>query len=303
MDPFGDMDMYDDFPCSPGGNRKPAVKGRITGEIIEWRGKFGWIQPDSPIDHPEARMKGGKIYLSQEDVAEVISGVGAKVSYYVYCDGTGLGAMMCVPIDSPTASKPFVKKVAKATPKPKPKAKAIPGRKRVSETMLTGKVKSWRGGFGFVTPSKPVDHPLFTGSLFLAKSDVLTPDDVDVGKPVKFYLYTDPQGLGAEECVVVEGGEEDIGDGSASPPPTNILDIHSSSTLLKARPKGGGLPPPGGSALATPFTAPTAKAKAMMRATPKAASAVRGDAGLAAKMAEFPELAKRLSAWMFDPGG
>lgn len=306
LDPAGSPDDWDDFPGSPGGSRQPAVRGRVTGKIVEWKNKFGWLEADSPIQHPQARMKGGRIYLSQEDVAEVISGVGAHVSFYVYADGTGLGAMNCVPSDSPTASAPLLKK-SKPKMMPKAKPKANPGRKRVAETVMHGKVKSWRGGFGFVTPSEPVDHPLFTGSLFLHKGDIATPDEVEIGKSVSFYLYADPQGLGAEECTVVDG--EIFGD--ASPlPPSSPRSLELSSTLLKAKPKAsaGGMPPasPTDGVLGT-FTAPRAKAtpKSMMRATAKASAsgALRGDAGLAAKMSENPELAKRLSAWMFDPGG
>lgn len=292
---------WDDFPASPGGSRRPAVRGRITGRIVEWKNKFGWLEPDSPIAHPEANRKGGRIFLSQEDVAEVISGVGAHVSFYVYADGTGLGAMLCVPSDSPAASAPLQKKAkAKLTPKPKPKA--TPGRKRVSETPLTGKVKSWRGGFGFITPTEPIEHPLFTGSLFLHKGDIGEPDKVDVGGQVSFYLYADPQGLGAEECTVIDsaGGPSDdkpLGDPSS-------LELHGSS-LLRAKPKaapGGAAASPADGILGT-YTAP--RAKAMMKATPKAkaSSTARGDSDLSRKMAENPDLAKRLSAWMFDLGG
>mmetsp|Transcript_43475 Transcript_43475/g.131499 ORF Transcript_43475/g.131499 Transcript_43475/m.131499 type:complete len:303 (-) Transcript_43475:25-933(-) len=282
---------WDDFPGSPGGSRRPAIRGRTTGKIVEWKGKFGWLQPDAPIDHPEARMKGGRIYLSQEDVAEVISGVGAHVSFYVYADGTGLGAMMCVPSDSPLASAPLQKKAKpKTTPRPKPKA--TPGRKRLNEAPLLGKVKSWNGRFGFITPSDPVEHPLFTGSLFLHTNDVAT-ELVEAGKRVSFFLYADPQGLGAEECTIIE-------DGAASPPPKAAADApEASSTLLKARPKASGGAP--GEALAT-LMAPRAKG-APMKARPKAAAAVASDPELASKMAAKPELARRLSAWMFDPGG
>jgi len=295
---------WDDFPGSPSGGRRPAVRGRITGRIVEWKNKFGWIEADSPIDHPEARRKGGKIYLSQEDVAEVISGVGAHVSFYVYSDGTGLGAMHCVPSDSAAAKAPMQKK-AKSTPKPKPKPKATPGRKRVSESLMYGKVKSWRGGFGFVSPNSPVEHPLFTGSLFLHKGDIATPDEVDVGKSVSFYLYADPQGLGAEECSVVDGDAVPDGGGASPQVDTSTVELHETSTLLRAKPKAAaGSPPPSPAdgALST-FTAP--RAKAMLRATPKAkaSAAVKGDSNLANKMAENPEMAKRLSAWMFDPGG
>lgn len=297
LSPMGSPDTdWDDFPGSPGGSRRPAVRGRITGNIVEWKGKFGWVAPDVPIDHPEARMKGGKIYLSQEDVAEVISGVGAHVSFYVYADGTGLGAMMCVPSDSAAASAPLKKK-AKATPKPTPKAKAIPGRKRVQEEPVTGKVKSWRGGFGFITPNSPVEHPLFTGSVFLSGNDVADPDSVAVGKQVSFYLYADPQGLGAEECTVVDG---DAGDASPKTGTSAGETTESSSTLLKAKPKAAA-----GSAMdGIVQTIMTPRAKgAPMKATPKAAPGLRGDPELQKKMNDFPELAKRLSAWMFDPGG
>jgi len=291
---------WDDFPGSPGGSRRPAVRGRITGKIVEWKNKFGWIEPDSPIAHPEANRKGGKIYLSQEDVAEVISGVGAHVSFYVYADGTGLGAMLCVPSDSAAASAPLQKKArTKMTPKPKPKA--TPGRKRVIETPLTGKVKSWRGGFGFVTPVEPIEHPLFTGSLFLHKADIGEPDKVEVGKQVSFYLYADPQGLGAEECTVLDSDGSPAEEAPKSS--STSVEVHGSSSLLRAKPKAapGGASPADG-VLGT-YTAP--RAKAMMRATPKAkaASAPRGDTDLSRKMAENPELAKQLSAWMFDLGG
>merc|ERR1712061_686908 len=124
----------------------------------------------------------------------------------------------------------------------------------------------------------------------------------DVGRQDSFYLYADPQGLGAEECAVLEsdGGfvdEKPQADSSS-------LDLHSSSSLLRAKPKaapGGAAPSPADGVLGT-YTAP--RAKAMMKATPKAkaSSAARGDNDLSRKMAENPELAKRLSAWMFDLG-
>lgn len=291
---------FDDFPSTSGTNRRPAVNGRITGSITEWKGKFGWIVPDAPINHPEARMKGGRIYMSQEDVLEVISGVGAEVSFYVYSDGAGLGALHVVPVDSATAQKKLTRKAAMA---PKPKAKApvsTPGRTRVSQELNKGKVKSWRGGFGFVTPASPVDHPLFTGSLFLHSNDILE-GEVGEGKKISFYIYRDPQGLGAEGCTILDDDEDIGGDfppGSpASPVPGTAVEPHESSGLLKAKPKGGA---------ADGIMVARAKGGAggLMKAAPKASAAVKaGDPELARKMAENPELAKQLSAWMFDAGG
>lgn len=294
---------FDDFPSTSGTNRRPAVNGRITGSITEWKGKFGWIVPDAPIMHPEARMKGGRIYLGQDDVLEVISGVGAEVSFYVYSDGAGLGALNVVPADSPTTKKKLSKKIAMA---PKPKAKApvaTPGRSRVSGDLLKGTVKSWRGGFGFVTPAKPVDHPLFTGSVFLHSKDVAEPEALAQGKKVSFYLYRDPQGLGAEECTLLDDDDEEAEvEMPASPMPpsspvaSTAVDLHESSGLLRAKPKGG--------AADGIMVARAKGGSSVMKATPKAAAAVKaGDPDLARKMAANPELAKQLSAWMFDAGG
>jgi len=134
-------DPFDDFPkASLGTGRRPAVNGRITGTINEWKGKFGWIDPDAPVEHPDAARRNGRLFLMQDDVLELISGVGAHVSFYVYADNSGLGAMLCVPSDSATAKKKLMKAVAKLAPKPK--VAATPGRKRVGDEKLSGKVKS-----------------------------------------------------------------------------------------------------------------------------------------------------------------
>jgi len=293
--PQAPSEDFDDFPVIVDAKRRAAVNGRVKGSVAEWKGKFGWLTPDEPIAHPEARMKGGRIYFAQEDVLEVISGVGAHVSFYVYADGAGLGAMHVVPSDSATAKK----KIAKGKATAKAKAKATPGRKRVSEEQLTGKVKSWRGGFGFLTPTNPVDHPLFTGSLFLHSNDVANPEKLKEGVAVAFYIYSDPQGLGAEECEITEETEEQDASPGGAPAPAA-----SASGLLNARPKAA----PGGIMVATAKASAKAGATAkagVMKATPKASAAVKasGDPDLAKKMAENPELAKQLSAWMFDAGG
>merc|ERR1711920_437001 len=119
---------------------------------------------------------------------------------------------------------------------------------------------------------------------------------------VSFYLYADPQGLGAEECTVVDFADHPS-DGKPVGNPSSV-ELHGSS-LLRAKPKAA----PGGAAasaadgLLETYAAP--RAKAMMKATPKAkaSSSARGGSDLSRKMAENPELAKRLSAWMFDLGG
>merc|ERR1719330_1177477 len=41
----------------------------ITGEVVEWRGQFGWIHPHVNVDHEMASKRGGKIFLSRTDLS------------------------------------------------------------------------------------------------------------------------------------------------------------------------------------------------------------------------------------------
>jgi len=77
------------------GKRTPLGGPRATGKVIEWKGTHGWIQPTKPVDHPLAAKHKGRVYLSQEDVKEELSGVGASVSFTLYTDASGLGAGDC----------------------------------------------------------------------------------------------------------------------------------------------------------------------------------------------------------------
>lgn len=67
--------------------------GRLTGEIVEWKSRFGWIVPDTAIDHPEAYKHQWRVYANARDVS---SGtdlyIGARVSFLPYADGNGIGA-------------------------------------------------------------------------------------------------------------------------------------------------------------------------------------------------------------------
>merc|ERR1712039_202622 len=109
------------------------------------------------------------------------------------------------------------------------------------------------------TPSSPIDHPLFTGSLFLHSNDVVDPGKLKEGVSVTFYLYSDPQGLGAEECEIEDEVDE---------------------------PSGGDVP--------LPPASPSTDTSGVLKATPKASAAAKatGDPDLAKKMAEKPELAR-----------
>jgi len=65
----------------------------ITGEIVEWKGKYGWLQPHTQLDHPMARKRAGRIFMSQKDVTGSVElELGTMVTFHVYEDPTGLGA-------------------------------------------------------------------------------------------------------------------------------------------------------------------------------------------------------------------
>jgi len=65
---------------------------RVKGKVAEWKGRFGWILPQIPVEHPQASRHGGKVYFAVEDVQE-FAGVGAAVSFLTYVDPSGIGAL------------------------------------------------------------------------------------------------------------------------------------------------------------------------------------------------------------------
>jgi len=86
----------------PGGQRtapkEPLPRSRttevaITGEIVEWKGKYGWLRPHAEVQHPMAKKRGGKIFMSSKDVVGTVDlTVGTMVQFHIYEDPTGLGA-------------------------------------------------------------------------------------------------------------------------------------------------------------------------------------------------------------------
>jgi len=77
-------------------------------------------------------------------------------------------------------------------------------RMRLTEEAVDGHVVEWKGNFGWVKPVEPFDHPAAKrreGKIYASSKDVKGEAAVDV--KVKFHIYEDPQGLGAEEIEVV----------------------------------------------------------------------------------------------------
>eukprot|EP00931_Biecheleriopsis_adriatica_P033114 TRINITY_DN1923_c0_g1_i6.p1 TRINITY_DN1923_c0_g1~~TRINITY_DN1923_c0_g1_i6.p1 ORF type:complete len:321 (-),score=86.99 TRINITY_DN1923_c0_g1_i6:63-1025(-) len=77
-----------------GGNlpREGVTKEPVLGEVLEWKDNYGWIQPDSPIDHPAVKKRGGKIYVNKKDLGGQTLSQGTKVKFTIYDDPLGLGA-------------------------------------------------------------------------------------------------------------------------------------------------------------------------------------------------------------------
>lgn len=181
-----------------------VLKKKITGTVTEWKGKFGWIKPNTAVDHPEASKNKGRIYMAQEDVEEDINGVGAAVSFFVYADGKGLGAKNVRNsgggggnggvAKQPAAGKPWLAKSA-----PAQGAQNGGARQKIGGQRLTGTVQSFKGSFGWIVPSAKVNHPDAQkkgGKIYFEQKDV-EQELSGIGATVSFFLYKDKTGLGA----------------------------------------------------------------------------------------------------------
>lgn len=188
------------------GVRQQLWPTRVTGKIIDWKGKFGWIMPDQPVPHPESKKRGGRVFLNITDVEAEISGVGAPVSFFLYTDGTGLGAMNCRPSTGPPVQRPGFKMPqgpgsgGKVT-----HAAAVMQRQRISNAPVSGQIISWKGNVAWVKPLEPIHHPRFKDKLFLHINDIAGHEKAPAGSTITFQVYSDHQGLGAEEASVADG--------------------------------------------------------------------------------------------------
>merc|ERR1711879_205604 len=83
------------------GKRKPGhllerttIDGEpLSGTVLEWKGKYGWIEPTEPVDHPKAEKRQGKIWVSKDDIGDLEElTVGSEVSFQLWEDVSGIGA-------------------------------------------------------------------------------------------------------------------------------------------------------------------------------------------------------------------
>lgn len=289
--------------------RQKVLASRVTGSVIEWKGMFGWLQSDTPIAHPDYAKRKGRIYLSKSDVEVGTLAVGDKVSFFVYTDGSGLGAMNCKPADAGGVQKTIGKP---QTLGPGAGLGAMGKRESLGDDQYTGKIQTWNGSFGFIVPLDSITHPLFKGKIYLKASDVDSTEPMSVGTLVTFFLYTDSQGLGAEHCTVADADASPLAEEKESP-----------ATVLKAKPKGGfpqspmppSSPPPSPSPNDGDSVVLKAKPKmsagpppesSMLKAKPKmsAGGVTLKPTTMVSLPAHLSEtLAQRLVTWMWDRGG
>eukprot|EP00445_Apocalathium_hangoei_P033969 CAMPEP_0203963650 /NCGR_PEP_ID=MMETSP0359-20131031/93556_1 /ASSEMBLY_ACC=CAM_ASM_000338 /TAXON_ID=268821 /ORGANISM="Scrippsiella Hangoei, Strain SHTV-5" /LENGTH=225 /DNA_ID=CAMNT_0050899607 /DNA_START=45 /DNA_END=722 /DNA_ORIENTATION=+ len=70
----------------------------LCGRVVDWKGQYGWIEPQCFVDHPEMNKHQGHIFAHSEDLLPRWTKltVGSLVEFHLYFDGQGLGAEECV---------------------------------------------------------------------------------------------------------------------------------------------------------------------------------------------------------------
>lgn len=243
--------------------RERVTKRRITGQLIQWKGKYGWIRPSEKIQHADASKRGGKVYLAMEDIDGPEIQVKSMVSFFVYADETGLGAMHCkcavgamqpkgdlgvkaghknimkqrsgnsvaakgsargAAITGRTVSREAVGKASKGKgpgnvkargkgaevkeevdERPPPPPPDQGARERILAKRVTGKLIRWRGQMGWIKPTEKIDHPeaeRHKKGIYLHEVDVKPGHQLHQGAQVTFFVYSDEDGLGAEQCML-----------------------------------------------------------------------------------------------------
>jgi len=71
---------------------------------------------------------------------------------------------------------------------------------------IAGQVVSWKGHVGWIQPEQAIDHPkaaAHQGHIYIHDKDVINGGPLTRGQQVRFYVYLDQTGLGAEECTAI----------------------------------------------------------------------------------------------------
>jgi len=82
-------------PSGPNLERTRITEKAVTGEVVEWKGKFGFIKPTVDVEHEKARPQHqGKLYVSMSDLKDGVTEltVGNVCQFHIFFDSSGLGA-------------------------------------------------------------------------------------------------------------------------------------------------------------------------------------------------------------------
>jgi len=132
---------------------------RVQGNIVEWKGHFGWVQPSMAINHPDSGRHGGRVYLAKSDWQGSVSMLrkGMKVDFVAYADASGIGAQECRPLG------PMGPQVNNA---PKPAMPTLQGRQSVqvpvnanNRKVATAKAVPVQRAFPQTQQAQPVRKP------------------------------------------------------------------------------------------------------------------------------------------------
>lgn len=82
-------------------------------------------------------------------------------------------------------------------------------RQRITEVQVEGRVHSWRGKYGWIIPSQEFDHPcakVHRGRIYVHIQDLVGTKKLSARALCHFHVYSDADGLGAEECTMHRSG-------------------------------------------------------------------------------------------------
>jgi len=65
----------------------------FSGTVVEWKGKYGWIEPAETIEHEKASKHGGRLFFSMDAVTSgEAPEAGTTVEFHIFEDVSGIGA-------------------------------------------------------------------------------------------------------------------------------------------------------------------------------------------------------------------
>mmetsp|Transcript_42559 Transcript_42559/g.97584 ORF Transcript_42559/g.97584 Transcript_42559/m.97584 type:complete len:394 (+) Transcript_42559:107-1288(+) len=87
--------------------RQRVLNEKLLGKVLEWKGKYGWIQAFEALNHAKANKHQGKIFLSMIDVlgADHLDS-GDICEFYLFEDADGLGAEQCMKVSDAGVATP-----------------------------------------------------------------------------------------------------------------------------------------------------------------------------------------------------